>query len=441
MLSTESHFMIIYAPVNDKELREGIRCLYDKVIHATCELDAVVIKLPLDKWISLLSLNMLMIFIESVLYKIPQFRICIELFDVELALELLENPDASALKKSREQFSRKIIFYDAVDIINLLVSRNVMVSPSPKTIIELQEKIGANKKQREFLYSTSMLQLTMRIRTLTSILYHNLGHRLDLDSIREASDQIMFELVKNIYQHSELPSDYTTKSRGFACAQINPISTIVSPQFDDLLIKAALDHKKKSRKQSQWKWLCISVNDFGVSISKKVYDFLFSKNDKDQKIGRYTIRSTDKENDSLLIKVAATTDFSTKLIHAPQDEEDNWSTKEEDIPLAGKGHGLIYCLNFIGKTCGRMRIRSRSVEVDFFIKVEAFLDSSIWENIENTELFLREKSEDILVIETRIIPENASRFPGTQILIEVPVEIWFDKDEPEKDKKEAYGNA
>ena len=52
-----------------------------------------------------------------------------------------------------------------------------------------------------------------------NILYWRLKDRNDFREVEEASGQIMFELVKNIYQHSDITPKYLIN--GFTCAQIN----------------------------------------------------------------------------------------------------------------------------------------------------------------------------------------------------------------------------
>ena len=126
-----------------------------------------------------------------------------------------------------------------------------------------------------------------------------------------------------------------------------------------------------------------------------------------------------------MLQVASTTDFSSKHVRIPQSEDEKgeeWPDLDKAFPLAGRGYGLVYCMGFIARNFGRMRIRSGPIEIDFFPHAEAVLKKEIWTNVAKaTDVLQHDFPFDV---KSRNLSPDHSIFPGTQILIEIPVEVW-----------------
>lgn len=279
---------LLFRPRDDADLRTGIRAFYSKVVGSPSQDEPIVIKLPTRGWLSAAALNMLLTFIEAIQVGKPTARIYVDIFDYEDAESILsQSTDHTLDADGMSWLTRRLVFYEAMGLVNLLRQRNVLVRPTGKGIEKIQEILQAHKNKSSFLHSSRMLPLTplveseedqyaltTRIKTLTHILYRNLYARIDIGDLEEASKQIMFEIVKNIYQHSNLPKDYTSRARGFASAQINKYPLIDNREFPQALIQSTLETIRKSITGKKWCWLSIAINDFGVGIVDKVRRFL-----------------------------------------------------------------------------------------------------------------------------------------------------------------------
>ncbi|MEP5765199.1 MAG: hypothetical protein ABJ308_11415 [Halieaceae bacterium] len=340
--------------------------------------------------------------------------------------------------KDKEDLVKKLIFYKSMGFVETLRELGVTVLPSPLIYEEIEDYLRAVKKDRYFLYSSRMLalsplidseaeqrELSTRIETLNTILFQNLRYRLersnlDHQSIRAASNQIMFEMVKNIYQHSSAPA--RDRPQGFACAQINklPLVELDDARADIDIVYAALETQKERTKYRVFRWLSISVNDFGIGIPKKLRTH-FGNFPPPQCYGRFEqIDSDFVSDDEKLILLASTTGFSTKTISSPSEE--SFESQEGQTRLARRGYGLVFSLGFIAKSIGRMRIRSQSSEVTISALPERSINPDLWSNIETIAEQLESNFESNFIVETRQLDALESAFPGTQVIIEIPIE-------------------
>ena len=185
-------------------------------------------------------------------------------------------------------------------------------------------------------------------------------------------------------------------------------------------------------------WLSITINDFGIGLTKAVSVSLKERLDRydSLKIGRYHVTKDTLNNEALLIEIAISTDFSAKMLRLSSDkcegkreiqegESEKWEGENETFLLANRGYGLIYCVGFIARTFGRMRIRSGSTELDIFPKAEAVLNQEVWSNVVRAEQELEENFPFEIV--RKMLDATQRSFPGTQILIEIPVWKSFGK--------------
>ncbi len=425
--------MGVFAPENDKALREGIRGFYSQLLSELPIREPVIIRLPINDWISANALNMLLTFIEALFLRDQDVRVFVEIIDNEYVQESLTKQGIDS--EFSKNLTNKLIFYEAMELIKLLRERHVVVIPSKEKLAEIKNKLGAYKKSRVHLYSSRMLclsplieseqehyGLTTRVKTLTKILRTNLYNRHGKDDVEKASELIMYEQVKNIYQHGGLPDSYISRARGFACAQINQIPIITSKKYSQWIVESALKQVKKPIQGKKWKWLSITVNDFGIGLSNKISSFIKKKivPGDTVKFGNYCLSTKNADDHEMLIKVAVMTSFTTHMHYSANDTM--WNAGDYSCMLAERGKGLVYCMGFIAGKCGRMRLRSGNVEVDFFANPDNLLAPNIWEDPNKVVEYLEHGSAFDIVPNPLHVEQ--SRFPGTQLLIEIPVEVW-----------------
>jgi len=423
---------------SDKDLREGLRRLYHQAVYKDHFEKTILIKLPIKSWISANSLNMLMIFIEAISYLKNDSKIYVELFDGAI-VDFINDSKIDTGKEDQliQGIIRKIIFYDSVELIPLLRRANVIVQPTFTSYEKLQSTMGAFKSKRFYKYSSKMLALsplieneeeqhalTTRVKTLQSIFQKNLFRRIDLSAAQEASSQIMFELVKNIYQHADIDIDTVNIARGFACAQIIKQPLIDNPAIPLDLCAAVLEYIRPGHRKKEWRILSITINDYGIGLAENLRRDLAQKlkNRGPFEIGRFVVSDELLHDDPTLIEIAVTTDYSSKTIRHPTEEL--WETQDEKIKLEAKGYGLVYCIAFIGQRFGRMRIRCGGTEVSIFAKPETPLKEVFYVNTSQLSEILQNKFHHYFDLIATTLPEEEKGFPGTQVSIEIPVEVF-----------------
>ena len=183
-----------FIPRNDRELREGVRTFYHDIVTKGEIAESILIKLPVGAWLSASALNMLLTFIEAIRLYGTEPRVFVDVLDSSVIRAIMhaeEPSDANVTLLKR--VVEKLRFYEAMDFIEHLRKRRVVVQPSSEVLKMLQDKLNAYKAERKHLYSRRMLSLsplvesdeeqfalTVRIGTLASILSTNLWGRLVL---------------------------------------------------------------------------------------------------------------------------------------------------------------------------------------------------------------------------------------------------------------------
>lgn len=404
---------------NDEDLRNGLKrwfCEYEQ--HPE---DFVLIEfrvkdnLKAEKF-SANGFNNLLIVVCALKQKNPNIKIYVQLITNDV-IEMI-NMDALSdeMKKGLRQL---LIFFQSLNLIDMLLKLGVVIRPSEEGLQNIIHKLAAKKEERVSMYSSRILclnplinnsqeqyNLTYRMKTLISILYWQLRNRMDFKEIEEASGQIMFELVKNIYQHSEI--DNNLMINGFTCAQLNLLPIIT---FEDFIkedtythtVFLSLSQRDENRfilnKKNWGSFISITVNDFGVGIHSKVLE-------------KYPNISIEDA-----VMKAFTTSFSSKEC----EYEEFWQVRNNvtKIRLEHKGLGLIYCLMFVFKNLGRIKICSKNVEIKLFTKLDAWVRESSWctpvdfLNLIQTRGYLE-------LFEMEVKKNDFGDFVGTQILIEIP---------------------
>lgn len=409
----------IFIVNNDEDLRDGLKkwfCEYQKQPE-----DFVLIEfrvkdnLKIEKF-SANGFNNLLTVVCALYQTNPNIKIYVQLITNDI-IELINTDNLSEkLKKGLRQL---LIFFQALNLVDMLLKLGVVVTPSDEGLQNIIQKLDAKKEERISMYSSKILclnplinssqeqyNLTYRMKTLISILYWQLKKRINFKEIEEASGQIMFELVKNIYQHSGIKNNLMIN--GFTCAQLNqlPIVTFNNADKEKKYTEAAFltlsqrDENSFVLNKKNWgSFISITVNDFGVGIHSKVLE-------------NYPDISIE---DALMM--AFTTNFSSKVL----EYEEFWQVNNnvDKIPLEHKGFGLIYCLMFVFKNLGRIKICSKNIEIKLFTKLEAWMRESKWcTPVDFLGLIKAKGYLDLFEMEVKKL--EFGDFVGTQILIEIP---------------------
>lgn len=407
---------------NDDDLRNGIKEWYCAFIEKPKEIVFIEFHLTDNFKVERFSangFNNLLITICALKKRIPHIRIYLHLFTNDL-LKKIENDNEELLK---DAIKKLLIFMESLNLIDMLLKLGVVIYPSDETLRQLAARLNAFKQERNYKYSSKILclnplinneqeqyNLTYRMKTLLNILYWRLKDRIDFKEVEEASGQIMFELVKNIYQHSG--SNNQSLVSGFTCAQINSLPII---KFSDLnkekkyteSLFLALSQKGSNfqlNTRNLGSFISITVNDFGVGIHKKVME----------KKNCLSIEDA--------IICAFTTNFSSKKM---ENEVDYWEYSKElsGIKLEHKGFGLLYCLMFVFKNLGRIKICSGNIELKLFSKIEQWAgDYPCKTPVDFLNLLNESKEEYMKYFDVEIDKLNYKDFVGTQILIEIPTD-------------------
>ncbi len=423
--------MYIITVLKDKSIKEEI----SKLFSIRDSYDTIHIKLPLIEWISANSLNFLVTFIVSNRYHFHFKKIIIELFEAKIISDVLEENDVS--EEILDSLTKKLIFYESMELYENINYDYVIQFPNCDTLKKVKELLVSHEYEKKWMYSSKMLALnplindekeqiylTARLNTLTNIIFHNLYGKVDYGEAREASSQIMYELVKNIYQHA-YSEDISARleKHGIACAQINKFPIIQNKEYSLKDISGILELVKKRTKGKVWKFLSISICDFGVGINSVIRTDLKSKltsEKSDFTIGEFTVNEELLADDYKLIEIPIRTEYSTKTL---SDKREDWTiSKERKLVLSRRGRGYIFCICFVGEFFGRMQIRSNNYVLDVFAKESAALRSTKWRT---------EPEESLAIIEKEfgnyfqiIQKKEKGFFPGTQIIIEIPVEVF-----------------
>lgn len=424
-MSIENRFIIH----NDKDLRDSIKewfCSINKkedVQIIFFDFEFVNDEKNKFERFSANGFNNLLITICGLKKFHPNVRIYIQLFSNDVLTRITAENQNENIKTGIRNL---LIFFESLNLIDMLLNLGVIIRPSDEVLKKLALELNAKKEERKCLYSSKILclnplinnsqeqyNLTFRMKTLMNILYWRLKDRNDFREVEEASGQIMFELVKNIYQHSDITPKYLIN--GFTCAQINYKPLI---EFQDEKEEAAytesvfLSLSQKTEKfildKKNWgSFISITVNDYGVGIHNKVREL------------NKQCSSTEEA-----ILYAFTTNFSSKIFES-QDEYWDYKEDSEGIKLEHKGFGLLYCLMFVFKNLGRIKICSGNVELELFAKIDTWAEGIICNTPVDFLNLLTGPEGYKKFFHVEIKKLNFDDFVGTQILIEIPTDYMY----------------
>lgn len=416
-MSEHNKFIII----NDDDLRNGIKewfCNFVKQPYDIVSFEFQFSNTKIERF-SANGFNNLLIVICALREQNPNIRIYVQLITHEI-LERIYSNNEEYIKKGIRNF---LIFLESLNLIDMLLKLGVIIRPSDEILKMLIEKLEAKKEKRKYIYSSKILclnplindsqeqyNLTYRMKTLMNILYWQLKSRIDFTEVEEASGQIMFELVKNIYQHSGIGNEQ--KINGFTCAQINSMPIIKF--FDEdkehnytesiFLALSQSDNRYMLNRNNLGAFISITVNDFGVGIHNKVME-----------------KQSDKSKEEAVL-CAFTTSFSSKMY---ENEAEYWqySADSHGIQLEHKGYGLLYCLMFVFKNLGRIKICAGDIEIKLFTKIEQWACTKICNTpVEFLNLLGKEEDGYKKYFDIEVNQLKYGDFVGTQILIEIPTD-------------------
>ncbi len=411
---------------NDEDLREGIKkwyCIFDKKPQDIVFIEFQVIHdLKKVERLSANGFNNLLIVLCALKRRNPDTRIFVQLFTSDILEKIINENDNKSVRGGVKQL---LIFFESLNLIEMLLKIGVVLRPSDEVLRKLVTELSAIKEERKGVYSSKILclnplinnsqeqyNLTYRMKTLMNILYWQLRERIDFKELKEASGQIMFELVKNIYQHSEINND--SDINGFTCAQINsyPIIKLQDDKEEKKYTESLFLTLSQNNEdfflndKNMGAFISITVNDFGIGIHKKV------------------LEKKHCASKAEAIIQAFTTNFSSKILE--NIEYWKYNTESEGIPLEHKGYGLLYCLLFVFKNLGRIKIYSGGIEVNMFTKIEAWANHlRCYTPVDFVNLLNKKEKgyEDFFDIEIK--ESDCDEFVGTQILIEIPTNNMY----------------
>lgn len=415
----------VYIIRNDEDLRMGIKRWFSNCQNLSSnEIIFFVFDIIHNQKVERFSangFNNLLIVICALKSRWPNIHICVQLIPDQV-IEMLESEKGNeTIKKGIRNL---LIFFESLNLIEMLLKLGVIVRPSDESIKKLVLKLDAKKEERKYIYSSKILclnplinneqeqyNLTYRMKTLLNILYWQMKDNIDFKEVEEASGQIMFELVKNIYQHAGISNDL--KINGFTCAQINssPIIQFCNEsrekKYTESVFLALSQQKQKFRLDNKNKgsFISITVNDFGIGIHKKVRERNQSLSTKDA------------------IIYAFTTNFSSKI---SESEQEYWriGAEKSGVKLEHKGFGLLYCLLFVFKNLGRIKICAGNIEISLFSKIDFWANNYQKCNtpVDFLSLLTSNGIDYTAIFESEVKELDQNEFVGTQILIEIPAD-------------------
>lgn len=409
---------------NDKDLREGIKkwfCAIKDDIQDTIFFEFDLVNDSKVERFTANGFNNLLIVICALKEIKPHTRIYVYLIPNNAISAISDKNGNDTIKDGLKNL---LIFFESLNLVEMLLKIGVVVRPSDEVLKKLISVLNAKKEERKHIYSSKILclsplindsqeqyNLTYRMKTLMNILYWQMRDNIEFREVEEASGQIMFELVKNIYQHSGINNEL--KINGFTCAQINafPIIKFSEKENENNYTESlflALSQKRQSfllSKKNIGSFISITVNDFGVGIHKRVMERKECKSIKE----------------ALLL--AFTTNFSSKLFDT---KDEFWKIKSDTlgIQLEHKGYGLLYCLLFVFKNLGRIQICAGDIELKLFTKIDYWANNVESCNTPVDFLNLLNSTENgyTSIFELEENDLGCKGFVGTQILIEIPTD-------------------
>ena len=83
---------------------------------------------------------------------------------------------------------------------------------------------------------------------------------------------------------------------------------------------------------------------------------------------------------------------------------------------------MVYCLGFIALTFGRMRIVCNGIEFSIYANPKAvMLPLESWKDSYKTAEILKSQLNHYFYYNLQKLPKDEVYYPGTQILLEIPV--------------------
>lgn len=482
-------------PDSDKTFIWDLNVVYDFCSTNRYSRNEIIVDFTdIHKWISANTLVIFLSFLGYVSNMVNNLFIDIRLFskvDTKMMFNESENrPNLLFFKK----FTDKVRFYINWDFFNqiyLLESTlnsvdecKIQCYPSEDLlenwIKKLHEIVSVNRDGfssnliplssiiDERSKSNKKNNLDKEIKNLTYILWTHMYGRdrkpvyADLKKAEETSANIMFELVKNIYQHGK---NNIFNIYGFTTVQIIRKSIIFAnhnlsypyikdKQYNkyDLGLLLGQDVNEKTA-DNIIRYLAISIVDFGPGIPSKIkqlYSNMQNCSDKtitDLELIKQAIFSSCTTKTAFKKNINLTEDvFNDNNQIIKQQDSEFYITDEYAIPLSPRGYGWIYCVIFIAQNLGSFNVTSGNVSVTFKTKKDGYAKMLAIEDKENAlelaEDYLRNPND---IFDEESIIYDTTIMPGTRIFLEIPINYkWIGKTKEFSEKKnqliKEYGN-
>ena len=460
---------------NDEGMGHDMSAIYNHITKKKSSKVTIYISLESTKvWISANSICNLLVFIENILINKSNVTIKIDLFEKDILNHMRSLEKIEELNPDEKAFTGKLRFYHRWDIANQiyriqkyyrenqLSENSVDCYPSNKTFGKLLTQFKRYVYFDESKFSTTLMPMSAldddeltgknkiradkRIKNLTVILWtHFHGHDIQtlmnenvqtkeikhLRKVRHLSAVLMYELIKNIYQHSNIKS--SASILGYATVQMNKRSTLnaknntyfptlkYDKSHNKVNLFAMLSNENIGEKYASdaVRYLSISICDFGQGIIESIKGYFLEKN------------YDEKFEDIELLRKALFTPFTVKHGSSEKNRPEFYYTADEKILLSQRGFGWITAAIFIASQMGTFNVTTGNLSITYRTTIEGcnrvlnLLNTN--RSVESAETLFK-KYEDVFEENIKILPDTLQT-TGTRILIEIPlIYKWFKQD-------------
>ena len=437
----------------------------------------------LYSWISANTLSFFLLFIEQITRKIDLYNIKIKLFSEEIDDKIFHH-NSDLTEELLNKFASKLRFYNRwhfpYQIYRIknkvnkkgLPFRSINCFPSKTPILTwveaLNEIVGGPSFETEEndsdKISSTLLPISiiekeksksyikknvdLKINNLCNILwmhiYGNKKYAHPSEVIKEhrkaekVSNNILYELVKNIYQHSEAGNK--KGNVGFITVQILKKSILYArnntsyPNSDtnrpirkaEIADALGFDYSSEQEVENNVRYLAISILDRGQGLHTSVLNHIKAES------GGASNDLTEEQ----LIEKAIFSNFTTKKIKKKLPEF--ICADDQVIQLSPRGYGWIYCLLFIAARLGSFNVSSGKTSITYRTKVEGYREIVSLRG----KFGAFRRAEELFAAPGKIfekIPKlDSPSFVGTRVLIEMPINYkWFEREKEYKEEDQS----
>lgn len=423
---------------NDVSFERTLRNTYFRLKSKQIKDQMIIIDFSNNNFVLLKSLNFLFCFICAIKTNFYNLIIKIKLFNEKEIINFEKYSSSYSdnhLDLDRIMIS-KLLFQETSGFLKLIQKLDIRTYPDINELREIKEKHNIVRKNEKHGTSISIMPLTeivsdsitdniyisKNMDRLCLILVNNIPTKIDKVDAEYYSKHILFELIKNVYQHSLIKNDDIP--RGMVSAHLYKYPNIKRINNEELinhkdevtLVQSWINFSRRSEQDRiPIEFLTITIDDYGVGLINNINNYY-------EKSHNISSTLTPKE----LIFKAITTRFTTKTVH--DNSQDIFYTENAPHALTKKGYGFLWCLYYIAKYYGKMKLCTSK----YILLLSSKLDPNFTlseNNMNNMSHFYKliENKFDSL-FECKFIEDKdysksnpKNLFPGTQISIEFPI--------------------